>query len=122
MDARIDRDLEWPNPAARLEECAAWRTGLAFSFNRPSRGPPSGAAIRQARELVPEALRDLLAAHGFQVRTRMYDFLSTPLAGLLPGARWLYRAARLADEVLVRAPLMARWGSNFEVVARRAYV
>jgi hypothetical protein len=52
----------------------------------------------------------------------MYDFLSTPLAGLLPGARWLYRAARLADEVLVRAPLMARWGSNFEVVARRAYV
>ncbi len=104
--------------------------GVFYSLD-PSRRRLSGAVGRLLvpslmkkyqtpgeRELVPEALRDLVAAHGFQVRTRMYDFLSTPLAGLLPGARWLYRAARRADEALVRTPWLARWGSNFEVVAR----
>lgn len=105
--------------------------GVLYSLD-PSRRRLSGAVGRllvpslmkkyQApgeRELAPEALRDLLADHGFEVETRMYDFLSTPLAGLLPGAGRLYRLARLADEALVRAPLVARWGSNFELLARR---
>jgi ubiquinone/menaquinone biosynthesis C-methylase UbiE len=105
--------------------------GVFYSLD-PSRRRLSGAVGRLLvphlmkkyqtpgeRELVPEAVRELLTAHGFAVETRMYDFLSTPLAGLLPGARRLYRAARLADEVLVRAPLVARWGSNFELLARR---
>jgi SAM-dependent methyltransferase len=70
------------------------------------------------RELDPAATRDVFASHGFSAEARMFDFLSTPLAGLLPSAGWAYRAARAADEVLVRTPLLARWGSNFELVAR----
>ena len=54
---------------------------------------------------------------GFLCRTGMYDFVSSPLAGLLPGWRTGYRAARAADEVLVRLPGLNRLGSNFELLA-----
>ena len=53
----------------------------------------------------------------FTCRTSMYDFVSSPLAGLLPGWRAGYRAARAADEVLVRIPGLNRLGSNFELLA-----
>ena len=105
--------------------------GVFYSLD-PSRRRLSGALGRllvpslmrryhtpDERELAPEATRDLFAGCGFEVEVRMYDFLSTPLAGLFPSAHRLYRAARLADEALIRAPLLARWGSNFELVARR---
>ena len=104
--------------------------GVFYSLD-PSRRRLSGAVGRllipnlmkkyqtaDERELDPGALRNLFARRGFGVEVRMYDFLSTPLAGLFPGARWLYRAARILDEALVRAPLVARWGSNFELTAR----
>jgi len=70
------------------------------------------------RELDPAATRELFTAEGFAAEVGMYDFLSTPLAGLWPGARRVYGAARRLDDLLVRAPLLARWGSNFELVAR----
>ncbi len=71
------------------------------------------------RQLVPRAVRRQFAAVGFEARTRMYDYLSTPLAGLLPGARRAYRLARWADEVLVRAPGVNFFASNFELLARK---
>ncbi|MBM3747925.1 MAG: class I SAM-dependent methyltransferase [Acidobacteria bacterium] len=70
------------------------------------------------RELDPAATRDVFSAQGFFAETRMYDFLSTPLAGLWPGAGRVYGVARWVDDLLVRAPLLARWGSNFELTAR----
>jgi len=106
--------------------------GVFYSLD-PSRWRLSGAVGRllvpnlmkkyqtaDERELEPEELRELFAARGFATQVRMYDFLSTPLAGLFPGARRFYRVARLLDEVLVRTPLLARWSSNFELTARRA--
>jgi hypothetical protein len=48
----------------------------------------------------------------------MYDFVSSPLAGLFPGWRAGYRMARAADEVILRVPSFRRMGSNFEVIAR----
>lgn len=69
------------------------------------------------REIDPEATRDLFGA-GFDTRIEMYDFGSSPLAGLFPGWAAGYRAARALDNWLLRlAPLRAR-GSNFEIIAR----
>jgi hypothetical protein len=48
----------------------------------------------------------------------MYDFGSSPLAGLLPGWRAGYRAARVVDDWLLRVAALRRRGSNFEVIAR----
>ncbi len=71
------------------------------------------------RELKPTEVVRLFAAGGFVSRAGMYDFVSTPLAGLFPGAAPLYRLGRLADEVLIRAPLLNRLGSNFELIAAK---
>jgi len=62
----------------------------------------------------------LLAAPGagFEARVGRYDFVSSPLAGLFPGWRAGYRAARVLDDLLVRTPLVERLGSNFEIMAR----
>lgn len=55
----------------------------------------------------------------FPCRIGMYDFVSSPLAGLFPRWRAGYRAARVIDELLIRTPLLARLGSNLEIIARR---
>jgi hypothetical protein len=70
------------------------------------------------RELKPEETRDLFRGAGFDARIGRYDFLSSPLAGLFPGWRGGYRAARILDDLLVRVPLLSRLGSNFEIIAR----
>jgi SAM-dependent methyltransferase len=69
------------------------------------------------RQLDPEESAAYFRAEKFVCQTSMYDFVSSPLAGLLPGWRAGYRAARLADEVLVRVPGLNRLGSNFELLA-----
>jgi SAM-dependent methyltransferase len=69
------------------------------------------------RQLVADEVRLRFGAD-FAVETRMYDFVSTPLAGLFPSWRLGYRMARLADEVLIRTPGLRALGSNFEVRAR----
>ena len=56
---------------------------------------------------------------GFDARHEYYDFVSTPLAGLLPSWRAGYRVARVMDEALIRVPGLRRVSSNFEVIARR---
>ena len=48
----------------------------------------------------------------------MYDFGSSPLAGLFPGWRAGYRAARRVDDCILRVGALRRLGSNFEVIAR----
>jgi SAM-dependent methyltransferase len=71
------------------------------------------------RQLDPRITAGIFERHGFSCRVEYYDFLSSPLAGLLPGWRAGYRAARVLDELLIRTPLLRRLGSNFELCARR---
>ena len=56
----------------------------------------------------------------YDCRWDYYDFLSTPLAGLLPGWRFGYRCSRRLDNLLIRAPGIRRLGSNFELIARKS--
>jgi SAM-dependent methyltransferase len=71
------------------------------------------------RELKPAEITALFSQTGFEARYDYYDFTSTPLAGLFSSWRAGYRAARLADELLIRTPLVRRLSSNFEVIAHR---
>jgi SAM-dependent methyltransferase len=70
------------------------------------------------RELRPADTVALFRDAGFQARSRIYDFTSTPLAGLFPSSPNFYRMVRAADEALIRTPLLKRFGSNFELIAR----
>lgn len=72
------------------------------------------------RELAAEDVATLFRGGRFETRTGMYDFGSTPVAGLFPGWRAGYRAARVMDDVLLKLPLVRDLGSNFELIARKA--
>lgn len=74
------------------------------------------------RPLLPAEAAERLRRAGLSVETRWYDFVSTPLAGLLPSWRFGYRAARALDEVLIRTPLLRSVSSNFELIARHARI
>ncbi len=104
--------------------------GVFYSLD-PSRRRLSGALGRRffpalmkryqtpdERELDPEATARLFRQAGFDTRTDVYDFGSSPLAGLLPGWGAGYRAARLLDDTLLRLRPLRRMASNFEVIAR----
>jgi len=70
------------------------------------------------RELDPEATGRLFREAGLAVQVDMYDFGSSPLAGLAPGWRMGYRVARVLDDAILRLPALRRMGSNFEILAR----
>jgi len=70
------------------------------------------------RELDARSTADLFGQAGFEVRREMYDFGSSPLAGLLPGWRAGYLLARRIDDLLLRSPALRERGSNFEILAR----
>lgn len=116
----------FPRQAARLLAPA----GCFYSLD-PSRLRLSGAVgsllipwiMKQhqspdERALDAAGVARLFAAAGFECRAAYYDFVSTPLAGLFPAWRAGYRAARRLDDALVRAPLVRRFSSNFEVLTR----
>jgi cyclopropane fatty-acyl-phospholipid synthase-like methyltransferase len=105
--------------------------GILYSLD-PSKRRLSGAVGRllipglmkkyqspDERELVPEDTAELFRRVGYQTRCRMYDFASSPLAGLFPGWRLGYRIARAADNLILLLPLLKHLGSNFEIVAKR---
>ncbi len=69
-------------------------------------------------ELDARATADLFERAGFEVRREMYDFGSSPLAGLFPGWRSGYLLARWLDDVALKIPALRARGSNFEIVAR----
>ena len=69
------------------------------------------------RQLSPRETAALFASSGFASRFEYYDFVSTPLAGLIPSWRGGYRATRVVDELLIRVPGVRRMASNFEVIA-----
>ncbi|HUB82271.1 MAG TPA: class I SAM-dependent methyltransferase [Bryobacteraceae bacterium] len=105
------------------------RGGTFYSLD-PSRHRLSGALGRvfvpwmmkryqspDERELEPEATCRVFRAAGFEARAEMYDFGSTPLAGLLPGWGWGYGFAREFDDWLLGFNAFRKRGSNFEIVA-----
>jgi SAM-dependent methyltransferase len=105
--------------------------GGAFYSLDPSRHRLSGALGRlfipwmmkryqtpDERELDPESTRSLFGAAGFDARVVMYDFGSSPLAGLFPSWGWGYGFARIFDDWLLRFAPVRKRGSNFEIVAR----
>jgi SAM-dependent methyltransferase len=105
--------------------------GVFYSLD-PSRFRLSGAVGRRVvpglmkkyqspdeRELESEATAALFRDAGFDARTDMYDFVSSPLAGLFPGWRLGYRAARALDGAILRIGPLRRLGSNFELIARK---
>jgi len=71
------------------------------------------------RELDPESTVDRFRRAGLDARLGIYDFGSSPMAGLFPGWRSAYLATRWIDSAILRTPLR-RWGSNFEVTVRPA--
>jgi SAM-dependent methyltransferase len=118
--------------AALPERLRQWlRPGGVFYSLDPSCHRLSGAVGRRfmpnlmkryqtpdERELDPEETAALFRNAGFQVQVNMYDFGSTPLAGLMPGWRTGYRAARALDDWLLRIGNVRRRGSNFELIAK----
>jgi SAM-dependent methyltransferase len=104
--------------------------GVFYSLD-PSRDRLSGVVGRKLipglmkkyqtpdeRELEAAATAGLFRRAGFEVHTEVYDFGSSPLAGLLPGWRFGYRAARALDDVLLKSASLRRRGSNFELWGR----
>jgi SAM-dependent methyltransferase len=104
--------------------------GVFYSLD-PSRDRLSGVVGRKLipglmkkyqspdeRELDAEAIAGLFRRAGFETRIEVYDFGSSPLAGLLPGWRFGYRVARALDDVLLKSAALRRRGSNFELIAR----
>ena len=71
------------------------------------------------RQLDARTMAELFRRAAFETRSEFYDFLSSPLAGLLPGWAWGYRLARRLDNAIIRVPIVCEFGSNFEVVARK---
>jgi SAM-dependent methyltransferase len=69
------------------------------------------------RQLLAEPTAEFFSRAGYSVETEWFDFVSTPLAGLLPSWRLSYTAARSIDRALIRLPGLRRWSANFELVA-----
>jgi SAM-dependent methyltransferase len=104
--------------------------GVFYSLD-PSRRRLSGAVGRllipklmkryqteDERELDAEPTAAVFRQAGWNAEVAMYDFGSSPLAGLLPAWGAGYRLARRLDDWILRVPALARRGSNFEVIAR----
>jgi SAM-dependent methyltransferase len=119
-------------PELACQIAAILRPGGVFYSLDPSRYRLSGAigellfprlmARYQSpneRQLAPGSTAEHFSRAGLEARFEYYDFVSTPLAGLFPGWRLGYRAARVIDEGLVRVPGLKKVSSNFEVVARK---
>jgi ubiquinone/menaquinone biosynthesis C-methylase UbiE len=70
------------------------------------------------RELNSESTARLFRKNWREVRSDTYDFVSSPLAGLLPGWRFGYRIARHIDDLLLTLPLVRANASNFEIIAK----
>jgi cyclopropane fatty-acyl-phospholipid synthase-like methyltransferase len=117
-EALPTRVRDWLNPG-----------GVFYSLD-PSRRRLSGAVGRwlipslmkryqteDERELDPESTAAIFTHAKFDARVSIYDFASSPLAGLFPGWRAGYLMMRALDDVLVHTPL-SRVGSNFELLSR----
>jgi hypothetical protein len=115
----------------RRGSAASSSSGGVFYSLDPSRSRLSGAVGRllipglmkryqspDERELEAEATVALFRNEGLRAEASIYDFGSSPLAGLFPGWESGYRLARALDDRILRVPALRKVGSNFEIVAR----
>jgi len=120
-------DAELAALPAKLQQMLA--SGGAFYSLDPSAHRLSGVVGRllipglmkryqtpDERELDAEATCELFRKAGWTARVSTYDFGSSPLAGLFPGWRAAYQAARTIDDLLLGMGLFRKLGSNFEIV------
>jgi SAM-dependent methyltransferase len=70
------------------------------------------------RELEPERTATLFRKAGLTADLSIYDFGSSPLAGLFPSWARGYRTARRLDNWVLQNKSLRRLGSNFEILAR----
>jgi len=68
------------------------------------------------RELEPNQTAELFRRAGMKTEVSIYDFGSSPLAGLIPSWRFGYRMARAIDDAILRVGPLRRRGSNFELL------
>jgi SAM-dependent methyltransferase len=124
-------DAELAVLPAKLKQ--ALLPGGAFYSLDPSRSRLSGVVGRKLipdlmkkyqtpdeRELDGESAAAIFCSAGFDLCMSMYDFGSSPLAGLFPGWSLGYRVARSLDDALLRVPALRKRGSNFELRGRLA--
>ena len=120
-------------PNCRTACASSAAPGGSFYSLDPSRRRLSGAVGRRLipgimkryqtpdeRELDPEATAEIFRRAGFDARITIYDFGSSPLAGLLPGWRGGYRAARAGRRSASEMPALRALGSNFEILCKSA--
>lgn len=113
----------------RLREWLS-RRGVFYSLD-PSRRRLSGAIGRllipklmkryqteDERELDAGCMLELFRGSDCDARASIYDFGSSPLAGLFPGWAAGYRMARRLDDALLRLRPLRERGSNFELLVR----
>lgn len=110
------------------------RPGGVFYSSDPSRRRLVGLLaplVRQAyeryhspgeRELDPDSLVAVAAQAGFSAPVIRYtDYFLGPLAWLAPGTpRWLAAALEALDNATLRLPLVCRYASSFNLLARAA--
>jgi SAM-dependent methyltransferase len=69
------------------------------------------------RQLLAGPTAQLFRHEGYTAQTEWFDFVSTPLAGLVPSWKTGYAAARVVDDALIKIPVLSRWSANFELIA-----
>ena len=113
-------DAELADLPHRLRQAGHAGGGVLFAGPQPSASfgrhrPPADSfklmkryQTDDERELEPEATAALFRAAGWETQIAMYDFGSSPLAGLFPGWGAGYRMARTLDDWVLRLPALAR--------------
>jgi SAM-dependent methyltransferase len=71
------------------------------------------------RELDPQSTAEIFRRAGLNATHRIFDFASSPLAGLFPSWRLGYRASRWLDDGIIHVPGIKNLGSNFEIIAKK---
>jgi len=71
------------------------------------------------RQLEAQATAEFFRKSGYAAQANWFDFVSTPLAGLIPSWESGYQFARFIDGALIRTPVVRRWSANFELTAVR---
>ena len=71
------------------------------------------------RRIDPRSTAEIFRRSGLDATHRIFDFASSPLAGLFPSWRLGYRVSRWLDDGIIHLPGIKNLGSNFEVIAKK---